>query len=848
MAAEAEDTEYLKLPVEDRCVHKLWKARVSGYEEAAKMFPRLDADDANAWRKFSPNIKKFVVDSNAVAQEKGLEATLLYVELCGSAGKLGSDITEGLVTKCLGAPKAKTKDLAKQIILMLCEIEVHEKVIEELIKGLAQKNPKVVQGCVSSMTECLKAFGVKVIKVSPLLKAVTPLLDNRDKGIRDDGKQLIVEAYRWVGDLMKQQLSGLKPVQLTELETEFEKIRSDAGRAKPERYLRSQMPTQQASGGDDQADGEEGAGPGDDAAEEERIDPYDLIDPVDIIEKIDKNFYEQIEEKKWQTRKEALDALLPLTKTPKIVPGDFGDLVRALKKVVSKDSNVIVVALAAQCLAGLAKGLRAGFKSYAPACLPVYLEKFKEKKTNVVSALVEAIDALFPVMNIEGVQEDCLAALKHKTPTVISETAKFLARCFLQCPPLLVSNKKVQKGYILALQETLSHPDATVREAASEALGVLFKFLGEQNVMKLIPDLDSIKLAKVKEFADKAELTGKPAAAQQPEPKAKVVKPSSAAGPKVVKPASAPAKKAPSASAAAAPAAAAPTAAEKKPARPATSARPGAAAASKKKVEETDTSPLFASNALKSQRFKEEAKLKVLRWQFSLPRQEFVDQLKDQMTTAGFNQTLMAQMFHSDFKQHLKAIEALSKFLSEDPAALVANLDLVLKWITLRFFETNPQVLLKSLDYLRDVFTMLSSESYSLHDTEASSFVPYLVNKVGDPKDQVRNSIKEIFRKLCQVHPAAKMSFYLMEGLKSKNAKQRSECLDELGYLIQNYGSNVLQPSPASCLKEIAKQIADRDNSVRNAALNCITETYFQVSSNYLQDYPTLHRFDILGW
>lgn len=32
-------------------------------------------------------LKKFVVDSNAVAQEKGLEATLIYVENSAAAGK-----------------------------------------------------------------------------------------------------------------------------------------------------------------------------------------------------------------------------------------------------------------------------------------------------------------------------------------------------------------------------------------------------------------------------------------------------------------------------------------------------------------------------------------------------------------------------------------------------------------------------------------------------------------------------------------------------------------------------------------------------------------------------------------
>jgi hypothetical protein len=38
------------------------------------------------------------------------------------------------------------------------------------------------------------------------------------------------------------------------------------------------------------------------------------------------------------------------------------------------------------------------------------------------------------------------------------------------------------------------------------------------------------------------------------------------------------------------------------------------------------------------------------------------------------------------------------------------------------------------------------------------------------------------------------------------------------------------QPSPPVHLKEIAKLIADRDTSVRNAALNAITEAFFQVT------------------
>lgn len=53
------------------------------------------------------------------------------------------------------------------------------------------------------------------------------------------------------------------------------------------------------------------------------------------------------------------------------------------------------------------------------------------------------------------------------------------------------------------------------------------------------------------------------------------------------------------------------------------------------------------------------------------------------------------------------------------------------------------------------------------------------------------------------------------------------ECLDLLGTLIENYGIVVCQPTPVAALKEIARQISDRDNSVRNAALNCVVQAYF---------------------
>jgi len=58
------------------------------------------------------------------------------------------------------------------------------------------------------------------------------------------------------------------------------------------------------------------------------------IDPVNILSQLNKDFYEKLEAKKWQERKEAIDMLEGiLSKALKIESGEYGDLVRALKKV-----------------------------------------------------------------------------------------------------------------------------------------------------------------------------------------------------------------------------------------------------------------------------------------------------------------------------------------------------------------------------------------------------------------------------------------------------------------------------------------------------------------------------------
>lgn len=1374
-----EDNDFLKLSVEDRCQHKLWKARLSGYEDAAKLFLQQDDEKSQEFLKYLGLLKKFVIDSNAVAQEKGLSAVLAFVENSAYAPKTVNDVMSGLVSKCFSSPRVKTRELALEIALMYIEIEKQDVVMEELIKGLENKSPKVVAACIIALRESLNLFGSQVIAIKPLVKVLPKLLEDRDKSVREGSKLLCVEIYRWVGEAIKPQLQSLKPLTLTELEGEFQKTVGE--RVTASRYLRSQqekIAKAKEEAGDGVADVDEDevdSGP-------PQVDPYDLMTAVDVLSKLPKNFYEQCEAKKWQERKEVLETLLQLTTNVKLEAGDYGDLVRVLKKFIAKDSNVLVVALATKCLTNLVLGLRKKFQPYASACIPAIFEKFKEKKQNVVVALREAIDGLYSISSLETMLEDIQTALDSKNPQVKAETCAFLTRCFCTCSSNQL-NKKLLKAFTSSLLKTLNDTDSAVRENAAEALGTALKVVGERVMTPFLQDVDAIKMAKVKDFCDKAVVTAKPQASQAPEKKpasapvkpvavkteehvpksimggARKVASASAVKPKAapavsrivksagVKKASEPvepefkeqelteedvmtqasdilsddvisglcssnwkdrlaavekfyevvqqmekgslpaqvlikllarkpgfkennfqilklrfevlayiagkgkishisvesclsdvvdkigdAKNGVNAGSALNSLAEAtsleyislevlnfafsqrnprnqseailwvanaikqfglkvnvkevidyikkafsstnPTVrnsaltlvgtmymyvgknlrsffedekpallqqidsefekmrdikpplpergkgskqdgvagdaaenskgsnsqqvnladlmpridisgqitqqllsdlsdkdwhlrsdalqkisgiindakfvtpslgdlpnalkprltdtnkklavqalsicqmlgtslgphcskqirnfapgilnclgdnkahvraaalqclnswmdncpltnlfegemvfdvlktdnpflraelflwlTEKLPtvttlpaaelnlcvpillgcledrnadvrkkasecvlpfmihvgyesmARAASKLKPASknnviaqlekvrqnlpekpsskpkqlkntlpvaserssppqvtnedgvkgrlnrsssksklalkapSASSKgKKEEEIDTSPSLVVNNMKDQRLLDEKALKVLKWNFTTPREEFYIQLREQMTAANWSKTLISHCFHNDFKFHIKAIDLLIESLENGVEASAANLDLILKWLALRFFDTNPSVLIKSLEYLQSLFQALSNINYRLLEPEAASFVPYLILKIGDSKDPVRKGVREILKIIGKIYATSKMFSYIMQGLSSKNARQRAECLEELGSMIEIFGLSVCQPSPAAALKEIARQISDRDNSVRNASLNCFVQAYF---------------------
>jgi cytoskeleton-associated protein 5 len=120
---------------------------------------------------------------------------------------------------------------------------------------------------------------------------------------------------------------------------------------------------------------------------------------------------------------------------------------------------------------------------------------------------------------------------------------------------------------------------------------------------------------------------------------------------------------------------------------------------------------------------------------------------------------------------------------------------------------------------------MLSTQDFHLSDYEANAFIPILIDRSGaNWSEPIKLTMRSLFKQLCNIYPSSKTFRLVLDGLKSKNWRTRLECLDELTSLINRQGLAVC--TPAKALPLIAQHLADRDPTVRTAALGTFLQAY----------------------
>ncbi|GMP72554.1 hypothetical protein CsSME_00030538 [Camellia sinensis var. sinensis] len=219
----------------------------------------------------------------------------------------------------------------------------------------------------------------------------------------------------------------------------------------------------------------------------------------------------------------------------------------------------------------------------------------------------------------------------------------------------------------------------------------------------------------------------------------------------------------------------------------------------------------------------ERERLVVRKFKFEEPRLEQIQDLENDLMKYC-REDLHRRLLSTDFKKQVDGIEMLHKALPSIGKEIIEVLDILLRWFVLRFCESNTSCLLKVLEFLPELFDMLRSEGYTLTESEAAIFLPCLIEKSGHNIEKVREKMRELIKQIIHAYSAGKTFLYILEGLRSRNNRTRIECVDLVGFLIDNHGAEIA--GQLKSLQIVASLTAERDGEIRKAALNTLATGY----------------------
>lgn len=502
--------EAKKLPWEDRLLHKNWKVRNDANIDLAAVCSSITDPKDSRLREFGPFFRKTVADANAPVQEKALDALIVFLRVADAdVGRYAKEVCDAIVAKCLtGRPK--TVEKAQAIFMLWVELEAVDAFLDAMEKAIKAKVAKAVVPAIDVMFQALSEFGSKIVPPKRILKMLPELFDHQDQNVRASSKGVTLELCRWIGkDPVKSILfEKMRDTMKKELEAELANV---TGSARPSRKIRSEQ--------DKEPEPEAmlevvGSGPSEETAADtpQEIDEYELVDPVDILTPLEKSgFWSGVKATKWSERKEAVAELSKLASTKRIAPGDFTEICRTLKKLIT-DINIAVAVEAIQAIGNLARGLRTNFSGNSRFMLPVLLEKLKEKKPTVADALTQTLQAMYKsgCLNLADIVEDIKTAVKNKVPLVRSLTLNWLTFCIESSNKAILL--KLHKEYVPICMECLNDGTPDVRDAAFSALAAVAKLVGMRPLENSLEKLDEVRKKKLSEMIGSSG-GGPPAAA-----------------------------------------------------------------------------------------------------------------------------------------------------------------------------------------------------------------------------------------------------------------------------------------------------------------------------------------------
>jgi len=184
---------------------------------------------------------------------------------------------------------------------------------------------------------------------------------------------------------------------------------------------------------------------------------------------------------------------------------------------------------------------------------------------------------------------------------------------------------------------------------------------------------------------------------------------------------------------------------------------------------------------------------------------------------------LWRQMFSDRLEEQLAALQHWQQ-QSDGYLELILEadvLDMLMKWLTWMFTNSNTKVWKSILDVLLVLLRNLDSIGMQLTDRETQILVPNVVERSGHNILTIREMMQDVLRLCGAVAPRAKVLPLLLHGLSSKNKRSAACSMRAIGDLLD-------RPTALSLLRSqkdmglVMKLTVDKDPDVRRSSVQTL--------------------------
>ena len=390
------------------------------------------------------------------------------------------------------------------------------------------------------------------------------------------------------------------------------------------------------------------------------------------------------------------------------------------------DSNKNLQIMALDIAGQLAGAAGKPFEKYLKPLTGPVTTSLSDNKANVRAAGIATLEEFRKACGIDGMISAFATSLSGDSPSLRKELLAWLSTTLKeeQASPDL-------SPMISPILSCLQDRNADVRKSAQACLPMIIASAGYEAVVHKSADLKSAQrqaimpMIEAHRGAAAATATVAPTPAAAPK-RATATSEERSIGKSRLAPRKKPGLQAPRASGIAS---------------PGSSSSAAASAASNAATEQAQPPVLSEDTRAKQIRAKKE-----IRWQFDAPRPDLVDGLRS-LSEPHFSAEVRNLLFSTSQyaeRDRLSGLGLLDECLvspeicsnkydidfSDMKLRYIANADIILKYLTIRFFDTNTSMLIKCLDVTEHLVAIMDEEGYHLTEYEAISFLPFLINKV----------------------------------------------------------------------------------------------------------------------